>query len=201
MRTTAAVGWMCWRIEVAESRAMRAKYRLLVLTPWSGMTSANCSANRRCSRTRCSAFAKAGSAVRSAKRIGATCAVDAPRSNAVSSGWSMPIKWKCSRSRSFRPVVANSKPLAELVRDEQVLEAETVQREHLQTLAARVEDFRTAVAEGLEYAGFAQRRALVELLIDRVVVDGADVEIRYVIPLSGAARRKGVLRPRYRASQ
>jgi site-specific DNA recombinase len=91
--------------------------------------------------------------------------------------------------------------LAELVRDEQALEAETVQREHLQTLAGRAEDFRAAIAEGLEHAGFAQRRALVELLIDRIVVDGADVEIRYVIPLSGAARRKGVLRPRYRAAQ
>jgi|SRR5579864_1631014 len=86
-------------------------------------------------------------------------------------------------------------------RDEQVLEAETVQRDHLQTLAARVEDFRTAIAEGLHHAGFAQRRALVELLIDRVVVDDEDVEIRYVIPLSGAARRKGALRPRYRASE
>jgi site-specific DNA recombinase len=91
--------------------------------------------------------------------------------------------------------------LAELLRDEQVIEAETVQLEHLQTLAARVEDFWAAIAEGLEDAGFAQRRALVELLIDRVVVDGEDVEIRYVIPLSGAARRKGVLRPRYRATQ
>ncbi len=53
----------------------------------------------------------------------------------------------------------------------------------------------------IEHASFAQRRTLVELLIDRVVVDGEDVEIRYVIPLSGAARRKRVLRPRYRAGQ
>jgi site-specific DNA recombinase len=91
--------------------------------------------------------------------------------------------------------------LAELLHDEQVLEAETVQRDHLQNLAARVDDFRAAISEGIEHADFDQRRALVELLIDRVVVDGADVEIRYVIPLSGAARRKGVLRPRYRAAE
>ncbi len=91
--------------------------------------------------------------------------------------------------------------LAEVIRDDQVLEAETVQRDHLQNVAARVEDFRAAVADGLERASFAQRRALVELLIDRVVVDGPDVEIRYVIPLSGSARRQGVLRPRYRAAQ
>ena len=90
--------------------------------------------------------------------------------------------------------------LGEVTRDEQVLDAETVQRDHLQNVASRVEDFRLAICEGLEHADFDQRRALVELLIDRVVVDGSDVEIRYVIPLSGAARRKGVLRPRYRAS-
>jgi site-specific DNA recombinase len=80
--------------------------------------------------------------------------------------------------------------LAELAHDEQVLEAETVQRDHLQSLATRVEDFRAAISQGLEHADFGQRRALVELLLDRVVVDGSDVEIRYVIPLSGAARRK-----------
>jgi site-specific DNA recombinase len=89
--------------------------------------------------------------------------------------------------------------LAELTRERQQHEADTVQRDHLQTVAAGVENFRAAIAEGLECASFAQRRALVELLIERVVVDGEDVEIRYVIPLSGAARRKGVLRPRYRA--
>src|SRR5438128_859680 len=59
---------------------------------------------------------------------------------------------------------------AELVRDEQVLRAESVQRDHLQSLATRVEDFRAAISDGLEYADFTQRRALVELLIDRVVV-------------------------------
>jgi site-specific DNA recombinase len=89
--------------------------------------------------------------------------------------------------------------VAEVAREEQVLDAESVQRDHLQTVAARVEDFREAISAGLEHADFDQRRALVELLVDRVVVDGADVEIRYVIPLSGAARPKGVLRPRYRA--
>ena len=92
------------------------------------------------------------------------------------------------------------KRLTELEHEE-LLDAESVQRGHLQRLASRVEDFRAAICEGLEYADFSQRRALVELLIDRVVVDGTDVEIRYVIPLSGAARRKGVLRPRYRATQ
>src|SRR5262249_3750269 len=88
--------------------------------------------------------------------------------------------------------------LAELDREEQRLLADAVQHEQLQTLAARVEDFRASLAHGLENASFELRRALVELLIDRVVIDVPDVEIRYVIPLSGAARRNGVLRPRYR---
>ena len=35
---------------------------------------------------------------------------------------------------------------------------------------------------GLGQAGFEQRRQLVELLIDRVVVTDGQVEIRYVIP-------------------
>jgi site-specific DNA recombinase len=38
------------------------------------------------------------------------------------------------------------------------------------------------VTQGLEAATFAQKRALVELLIDRVVVTEDDVEMRYVIP-------------------
>jgi site-specific DNA recombinase len=90
---------------------------------------------------------------------------------------------------------------AELLREEQALDAETVQREHLQSLVTRIEDFRAAISQGLEHSDFAQRRSLVELLIDRVVVDGSDVEFRYVIPLSGVARRKSVLRPGYRAAQ
>jgi site-specific DNA recombinase len=91
--------------------------------------------------------------------------------------------------------------LAELDREEQRLLADAAQHEQLQTLAARVEDFRASIAHGLEDASFELRRSLVELLIDRVVIDVPDVEIRYVIPLSGAARRNGVLRPRYRAPQ
>jgi site-specific DNA recombinase len=35
---------------------------------------------------------------------------------------------------------------------------------------------------GLEQASFEQRRQLIELLIDRVVVTNGAVEIRYVIP-------------------
>lgn len=88
--------------------------------------------------------------------------------------------------------------LVELQREEQRLAAESVREDQLRIVAARVEEFRAAVARGLDQADFAQRRALVELLIDRVVVDAPEVEIRYVIPISGAARRKGVLPSRHR---
>jgi hypothetical protein len=40
-----------------------------------------------------------------------------------------------------------------------------------------------------------RRRTLVVVLVDRVLVDAPDVEIRYVITLTGLARRNGVLRP------
>jgi site-specific DNA recombinase len=91
--------------------------------------------------------------------------------------------------------------VAELDRDLQRLEVESVQAEQLQVLGARMAEFRTAIAQRLADAPFALRRALVELLIDRVVVDAPEVEIRYVIPLSGVARRNSVLRPRYRAAE
>jgi len=40
------------------------------------------------------------------------------------------------------------------------------------------------VQQGLEKASFEQKRQLVELLIDRVVVSHELVEIRYVIPIT-----------------
>jgi site-specific DNA recombinase len=88
---------------------------------------------------------------------------------------------------------------ADQQREEHELAAALVQEQRLQDLAGKVEEFRATIARGLATASFAQRRALVELLIDRVVVDAPEVEIRYVIPLSGIARRNGVLRSRHRA--
>ena len=88
--------------------------------------------------------------------------------------------------------------LATLRQDEQRLAAEATRAEQGQAVAARLEDFRAAIASGLERASQEERRALVELLVDRIVVDAPAVEIRYIIPLTGLARRKGVLRPRHR---
>ena len=54
-------------------------------------------------------------------------------------------------------------------------------------LAASIMDFCSRVQIGLENATFDQKRKLVELLIDRVVVRDANVEIRYVIPTSSSS--------------
>ena len=49
-------------------------------------------------------------------------------------------------------------------------------------LLASLEAFCNRVSSGLRGATFDPRRQLVELLIDRVVVTGEEVEIRYVFP-------------------
>ena len=51
----------------------------------------------------------------------------------------------------------------------------------LETFPA-IETFCQQVQPVLAQATFAQRRQLVELLIDRVIVTDEEVEIRYVIP-------------------
>jgi site-specific DNA recombinase len=86
---------------------------------------------------------------------------------------------------------------AALRREEQRHLAEGAQVQQLEIVAEHLEAFRAAVASGLEHATFAQQRALVELLVERVVVDAPEVEIRYVLPLSGLAQRNAVLRPRH----
>jgi site-specific DNA recombinase len=64
----------------------------------------------------------------------------------------------------------------------QGLEAQAAQQRELAPALAHIAAFSQRVTQGLEAATFAQKRALVELLIDRVVVTEDDVEIRYVIP-------------------
>ena len=65
---------------------------------------------------------------------------------------------------------------------EQQMEAQVDQRIELAGVVSSVEDFCRRVQSGLATATFEQRRELIELLIDRVIVTGSDVEIRYVIP-------------------
>ena len=49
-------------------------------------------------------------------------------------------------------------------------------------LAAHAEAFCRRVREGLAAADFERKRALLELLVDRVIVTDGAVEIRYVVP-------------------
>jgi len=71
-----------------------------------------------------------------------------------------------------------------LAAQEAQLEAQVDRQEKLAGMVTSIEAFCQRVRSGLAQATFAQKRTLVELLIDRVLVDNGDVEIRYVIPTS-----------------
>lgn len=62
------------------------------------------------------------------------------------------------------------------------LEASANERMELAKIADTIERFCEQVRAGLTNATFEQKRALVELLIDQVVVTDEEVEIRYVVP-------------------
>ncbi len=62
------------------------------------------------------------------------------------------------------------------------LQASVEQRVELGKTLTSIEMFCQQVREGLAKATFTQRRELIELLIDRVIVTDQTVEIRYVIP-------------------
>ncbi len=69
---------------------------------------------------------------------------------------------------------------------EQELEQQAERRHELSEMVGGVEDYCRRVSEALAGATFEQKRRLVELLIDRVIVTEAEVEIRYVIPTSAS---------------
>jgi site-specific DNA recombinase len=69
-----------------------------------------------------------------------------------------------------------------LVGQEERLRDDAERQRQLAGLTASLEAFRARVQGGLDQATFEQRRQLVLLLVDRVVVTDADVEIRYVLP-------------------
>src|SRR3984893_6029448 len=70
--------------------------------------------------------------------------------------------------------------VAEQVRQ---LEASVGRRDELAAVVQSIEAFCQRVQQGLAQATFEQKRQLIELLIDRVVVTNEEVEIRYVIPI------------------
>ena len=71
----------------------------------------------------------------------------------------------------------------------QQLDAQVDHRAELAGLVTSITAFCQRVRTGLTQATFEQKRTLVELLIDRIVVANDEVEIRYVIPTSPAGER------------
>jgi site-specific DNA recombinase len=71
-----------------------------------------------------------------------------------------------------------------LAGQEEFLRNDTQRQQQLAGVATSLESFRERVQHGLAQATFEQRRQLVLLLVDRVVVTNDEVEIRYVLPTS-----------------
>jgi site-specific DNA recombinase len=77
----------------------------------------------------------------------------------------------------------------QLERQAEQLEARADRQKELAGLSSAIEDFCRRVRQGLTHATFEQRRTLVELLIDRVIVTDGGVEIRYVMPTAKASEQ------------
>jgi site-specific DNA recombinase len=77
--------------------------------------------------------------------------------------------------------------LADLTTQEREVLAQSRSAQEVRALAGPMTALCARLRTGLETATFAQRRELVELLIDRVVVTDSELEIRYVIPLTEAS--------------
>jgi site-specific DNA recombinase len=62
------------------------------------------------------------------------------------------------------------------------LEAQIDRQAELVQLGSSIEEFCRRIQRGLACATFEQKRTMIELLIDRVVVTDGEIEIRYVVP-------------------
>jgi site-specific DNA recombinase len=69
------------------------------------------------------------------------------------------------------------------------LEANVGHHDQLAGMVQSIETFCQRVQQGINEATFEQKRQLIELVIDRVVVTGEEVEIRYVIPTSKSSEQ------------
>jgi site-specific DNA recombinase len=74
--------------------------------------------------------------------------------------------------------------LSVMVEQKRQLEASVGHHDQLAGVVQSIDAFCQRVQQGLHEATFEHKRQLIELLVDRVVVTGEEVEIRYVIPLS-----------------
>jgi site-specific DNA recombinase len=86
--------------------------------------------------------------------------------------------------------------LRALERQDQELASDAKRQGDTARLAAHADAFCRRVREGLAEADFARKRALLELLIDRVIVADGAVEIRYVIPTGPNGEREPFCRLR-----
>ena len=86
--------------------------------------------------------------------------------------------------------------LRALDRQEQELTRDAERQDQTAGLASHAEAFCRRVGEGLAGADFARRRALLELLVDRVVVTDGEVEIRYAVPTGPDGEREPFCRLR-----
>jgi site-specific DNA recombinase len=75
---------------------------------------------------------------------------------------------------------------AALIQQQAILEGEANRACDLAGLAHGAEAFACRVRQGLDAADFVRKRQLTELLVDRVVVTGTSVEIRYAFPVGPA---------------
>jgi site-specific DNA recombinase len=69
---------------------------------------------------------------------------------------------------------------------EQQLRMKVDRQAEVSGMVGSIEVFCRRVRDGLEGASFEQKRKLIELLVDRVVVANGEVEIRYAIPTGPA---------------
>ncbi len=74
--------------------------------------------------------------------------------------------------------------LSVIAEQKRQLEANVGHHDQLAGMVQSIEAFCQRVQHGLSEATFEQKRQLIELLIDRVVVTGEEVGIRYAIPTS-----------------
>src|SRR4051812_394506 len=86
--------------------------------------------------------------------------------------------------------------LLALEQQEQELLADAERHSETVMLATHADVFCRRVRDGLAAAGFERKRALLELLVDRVVVTGSAVEIRYVFPTGPEGEREPFCRLR-----
>ena len=86
--------------------------------------------------------------------------------------------------RRRRDLAQKEQALAE---QEAHLTIHTQRHQETAALVTGMQQFCQRVSQGLAEATFEQKRQLVELLIDRVVVTDDDVEIRYVVPTTPAS--------------